>query len=131
MKKNPVVHFELPAEDRARMRKFYEGAFGWETNQLGPEMGDYIVVHTAETDENDMVKTPGTINGGFYQKHKVDPMGQQPSVVISVDNLEEAIERVEASGGKIHGTPYDIPGVGRYVSFIDTEGNRNSMLEAI
>jgi len=29
------------------------------------------------------------------------------------------------------GEPMDIPGVGRYVSFTDTEGNRVSMLKPI
>ncbi len=38
---NPVVHFEMPAEDKARMQKFYEAAFGWKASQLGKEMGDY------------------------------------------------------------------------------------------
>ena len=41
---NPVVHFEMPAEDRHRMRQFYETTFGWKTEQLGPDMGDYVLV---------------------------------------------------------------------------------------
>ena len=32
------------------MRKFYENTFGWKTEQLGPEMGDYVLVTTTETD---------------------------------------------------------------------------------
>lgn len=129
MKKNPVIHFELPASDRERVKKFYTQAFDWEMNQMGPDMGDYIVVKTTDTDENNMVQTPGTINGGIYQKHLVDPLGQQPTVVIAVENLEESMENIKSAGGTIHGTPYDIPGIGRYVSFIDTEGNRISILE--
>lgn len=129
MQKNPVVHFELPASDRERIKEFYTKAFGWKMNQLGPEMGDYVVVHTTETDENNMVKTPGTINGGIFQKHAVDPMGQYPSVVILVENLEEAIENIKTAGGTIHGIIYEIPNVGRMISFIDTEGNRISALE--
>ena len=35
MKMNPVVHFEIPAKDRGRMRKFYETTSGWQTEQLG------------------------------------------------------------------------------------------------
>src|SRR5438046_4878352 len=65
---NPVVHFEMPAEDRSRMRKFYESTFGWKTEQLGPEMGDYVLVTTTETDASRRPKTPGMINGGFYPK---------------------------------------------------------------
>ena len=44
---SPVVHFEMPAEDRRRMASFYEKAFGWKTQVLGPEMGDYVLVTTA------------------------------------------------------------------------------------
>ena len=35
MNMNPVVHFEMPAKDKNRMRNFYETAFGWQTEQLG------------------------------------------------------------------------------------------------
>jgi predicted enzyme related to lactoylglutathione lyase len=129
---NPVVHFEMPAEDKARMRKFYETAFGWQTNQLGPEMGDYVVVTTTETDARRMVKTPGNINGGFYGKNGPD---QHTRITIAVEDIYAAMKRVEAAGGKAiggmrkPGEPDDIPGVGLYATFIDSEGNRASMLQ--
>jgi len=37
-KMDPVIHFELPAEDTERVRKFYESAFGWQTTNLDPEI---------------------------------------------------------------------------------------------
>jgi predicted enzyme related to lactoylglutathione lyase len=52
-------------------------------------------------------------------------------VVISVDDIDESMKAVTDAGGKILGEPMDIPGVGRYVSFFDTEGNRVSMLKAL
>jgi predicted enzyme related to lactoylglutathione lyase len=128
MKMDPVVHFEMPAEDRKRMSGFYTKAFGWKTNQLGPEMGEYVLVTTTEVDENMMPKKPGAINGGFFQKTD-DVASQYPSVVIQVDNLKESMKKVEKAGGKIHGEPMEIPGVGLIVSFFDTEGNRVSMLQ--
>jgi predicted enzyme related to lactoylglutathione lyase len=69
MTMNPVVHFELPAEDRSRMRAFYENTFGWKTEQLGPEMGDYVLAITTETDASGRPKTPGMINGGCRPGH--------------------------------------------------------------
>ena len=39
----PVVHFEMPYEDPERVATFYAAAFGWESRQLGPEMGDYVL----------------------------------------------------------------------------------------
>ena len=38
-KMNPVVHFELPAEDRKRMVDFYTKAFGWEAEIMGDRDG--------------------------------------------------------------------------------------------
>jgi uncharacterized protein len=129
-KRNPVVHFEMPAKDRIRMSEFYTKAFGWETQLLGEEMGNYVTVATAETDENRMVKVPGAINGGFYPVTP-DMPAQYPSVVIAVDDITEAMQHVTEAGGIIMGEPVIIPGVGSYVSFMDTEGNRVSMLQPL
>jgi predicted enzyme related to lactoylglutathione lyase len=91
-------------------------------------MGDYVTAQTAETDENRMVKTPGAINGGFFPK-KPDWPAQHPSVVIAVKDIKDAIKKVSVAGGKVLGEPMDIPGIGLYVSFTDTEGNRVSILQ--
>lgn len=131
MKMNPVVHFELPYIDRSRMAEFYAKSFGWKYNMLGEDMGNYVVVMTSEEDEDHRPKERGMINGGLYEKPKEGEMGQHPSVVISVDNIEESIKMVEKAGGKVVGKPDNIPGVGLYVSFIDTEGNRISMLQPL
>jgi predicted enzyme related to lactoylglutathione lyase len=138
MSKNPVVHFEMGYFDNERMKKFYETAFSWKLMQMGADMGNYVVAHTAETDEKGMVKTPGTINGGFYQKTD-NPLSHAPSVVIAVEDIKSAMKAVENSGGKILGAmdetgghsmePMMIPGVGLWISFQDTESNRVSLLQ--
>ena len=125
---NPVVHFEMPAEDRKRMADFYTKVFGWKTQQLGEDMGNYVLATTTDSDENGMPKNPGAINGGFFQKTN-DKLAQYPSVVIAVDNIQEHMRNVEKSGGKVLGEPVDIPGIGMYVSFLDTEGNRGGMIQ--
>ena len=124
---NSVVHFEMPYDDPDRMSKFYRAAFGWETRQLGEDMGDYVLAMTTESDETGP-RHPGAINGGFFPKQADRPM-QVPSVVIAVDDIQDAISRVARAGGNVLGEPMDIPGVGRYVSFVDSEGNRVSMME--
>jgi predicted enzyme related to lactoylglutathione lyase len=131
MKMNSVVHFEMPYVDGKRAADFYTKAFGWQAQMMGPEMGSYVVVMTSEGDEKGFPKKPGTINGGLFKKTKDT---QYPSVVIAVDNIEEAMKNVEKVGGKVlggqtPGKPDDIPGVGLYAAFIDTEGNRVGMLQ--
>ena len=125
---NPVVHFEMPAKDRKRMSDFYTNTFGWKTQQFGEEMGNYVLVTTAESDETGRPKQRGAINGGFYQRTD-DPVSHAPSVVVAVENINDHIKKVTDAGGKIIGEPMQIPGVGMWVSFFDTEGNRVSMLQ--
>lgn len=136
---NSVVHFEMGYNDRDRMVKFYETAFGWKTQKFGEDMGNYVVAETGEADpKTHRPKEPGYINGGFYAKTD-SPDSQAPSVVIAVDDIKAAVEAVKAAGGKIKGgmtpdgertmEPTMIPGVGLWISFEDTEGNRVSLLQ--
>jgi len=127
MQMNPVVHFEMPAEDKKRMSNFYSRTFGWQTKQMGPDMGEYVVVTTTESDDNGP-KKPGAINGGFFGKTDDQP-SQYTSVVIAVENIKDHMKKIEEAGGKVLGEPVDIPGIGSYVSFLDTEGNRASILQ--
>ena len=126
MSKNPVVHFEMPYDDAERVSAFYAKAFDWKMEKMGEEMGGYVTAGTAQTDANRMVQTPGTINGGLYKRNSDDAC---PSVVISVVDIKAAMKNINDAGGKVLGEPMDIPGIGSYVSFTDTEGNRVSILQ--
>ena len=125
---DPVVHFEMPAKDRDRMSDFYAKAFGWVAHKYGEEMGNYVVVHTADTDENGMIQQKGAINGGLFPVKESDPP-QYPSVVISVDDIHASVKKIQEAGGKVNGEPMKIPGIGLYVQFTDTEGNVSSILQ--
>lgn len=133
-KMSPIVHFELPYNDGGRIVEFYEKAFGWQSEMLGPKMGNYIITATSETDEKTKFPLkPGMINGGFFEKTKDV---QHPSVVVGVDDIRESMKKVEEAGGKIlggqkAGEPDDIPGIGQYISFTDTEGNRVGMIQPV
>ena len=124
---DPVVHFELPYDDAGRIVRFYESAFGWQLQKLGEDMGNYVLATTA-TDDVKPDAPAGAINGGFFPR-KPDWPAQHPSVVIGVKDIQASMSSVAAAGGQVLGEPMDIPGVGRYVSFQDTEGNRLSMLQ--
>src|SRR3989338_5683272 len=129
MNMNPVVHFEMSANDRKRIANFYSKAFGWKTQMMGEEMGNYVLATTTETDEKtQMAKKPGAINGGFFENDGKSPI-KHPSIVISVDDIKEHMKTVAKAGGKTFGEPMEIPGVGLFVVFEDTEGNRHSMLQ--
>jgi predicted enzyme related to lactoylglutathione lyase len=118
---DPVIHFEMPAEDSERVRRFYENAFGWQTTPLGPEVGGFVLAFTTETDEETRIpKKRGAINGGFYQRTEPN---QTVKFTILVDDIREAMKRVKAAGGKVLGEAFELPNVGLFATFIDTEGN--------
>ena len=126
MKMQPVVHFEMPAEDNDRASKFYADVFGWQMQTMGEEYGGYLMAMTTESTEKGPVK-PGAINGGFFKK----PAGQNPAphLVLAVDNLEQSIKAVKEAGGEVLGEPMDIPNIGLFIMFKDTEGNQVGMLQ--
>lgn len=127
MKKSPVVHFEMPFKDSARVIEFYSKVFGWDMNAMGDDMANYILAGTTDTDENGMIKTPGNINGGFFVSSEEN--NRYPLVTIQVEDMKEAMEAVTAAGGKILSGPHEIPGVGQYASIQDSEDNRVSLLQ--
>jgi uncharacterized protein len=129
-KMNPVIHFEMPADDERRMADFYSSVFGWQSEILGPEMNNYILVNTTEVGENGMPKNPGAINGGFYSRSEGMP-NNYPSIVIHVDDIIESARLVSEAGGTVIGRPDEIPGVGQFVYFKDTEGNMVGMLQPV
>jgi predicted enzyme related to lactoylglutathione lyase len=126
---DPVVHFEMPYEDKVRMTQFYQSVFGWQTRMLDEEMHNYVLATTTEIDETGPIN-PGAINGGFFPK-RADRPGQFPSVIIRVEDMKKAMNNITKAGGIILGEPMNIPHIGLYLSFIDTEGNRVSILQPI
>jgi len=125
--KNPIVHFEIPADDVERVSGFYTEVFGWNIEKFempkdsSTEGEPYYMVRTAETDENGMVKTPGAINGGMMKRK--DP--RQPFMnYISVDDIDEMLPEITKKGGTIQMPKTEIgPGMGWIAAFQDTEGN--------
>lgn len=124
---NPVVHFELPYKDAKRITKFYTDSFGWKITDLGQQSGNYILAQTAVNDAKPGFPA-GSIDGGFYPT-KPDWPSQYPSIVIGVENIDQSINKINQNGGTVLGEPFSIPNFGIYVSFLDPEGNRNSIIQ--
>lgn len=123
---NAVVHFEMPYSDADRVVKFYTQAFGWKMNALGEKMSNYVLAATTDSDDNGP-KNPGAINGGFFPTMP----GVGTTVVINVDNIDEALEKVLAAGGKTLSEKMEIPGIGTYAAIEDSEGNRVGVLQPL
>jgi predicted enzyme related to lactoylglutathione lyase len=117
-----VVHFEITADDVERAKKFYE-IFDWDLTDADmpglPSM-QYLIAKTGEGD----IGTDGAIMSRRFR--------QEPTIIwISVDNLDDMVEKVKASGGKTAGNKQTVPGVGDTIYVTDTEGNTIGLIQAL
>lgn len=113
-----VVHFEIPADNLARTKKFYSTVFDWNMNEM-PQM-NYVLVGTVELDQNGRPKEPGAINGGMMQRQ--DPL-KSPVITISVRSIDESAVTIEKNGGKVIIPKMSVGDMGFSAYFQDTEGN--------
>jgi predicted enzyme related to lactoylglutathione lyase len=101
-----IEHFEIPADDVGRAQAFYTKVFGFTYEPWGDDMG--------------MLMTGADgINGDIHQRG----IAPHPTVVITVDSLEDTLAAVVAAGGEQVGEIEAMSDDMRYVYFKDTEGN--------
>jgi predicted enzyme related to lactoylglutathione lyase len=124
-----VVHFEITAEDLGRAKEFYGSIFGWDLQDVDMGGGQsYTTVSTVPVDDKMMPTEPGAINGGMMQRTAEI---SSPVITIAVDSIERALKEVEAAGGSIITPRTEIPNMGAYGYFKDTEGNVLGLWETV
>jgi predicted enzyme related to lactoylglutathione lyase len=126
-----VVHFEIPASDLDRAKNFYGSVFGWElaTTPM-PGGGEYTSVVTTPADQATQIPTePGAINGGMFVRS--EQMPASPVITIDVDAIDTALRAVEAGGGATVIPRTEIPGMGAFAYFTDSEGNVMGLWETV
>lgn len=110
---NPVVHWEIGGRDLDALTDFYRQLFGWEP--VGYD-GNYRLV------------TPdGGVGGGLMRC--TEDMPPYVTVYIAVDDLEAALAKAEALGGKRVVPPTPIPGTGSFALLEDVAGNTVGLLQ--
>lgn len=115
---DPIVHFEIPADNLPRAEQFYKQVFGWQIQPI-PDM-KYTIARTGETDEKFMLKKPGMINGGMMHK---DAHIKNPVLTIQVKSIEHAQKEIEKAGGSMIKGKWQVGDMGFAAYFKDTEGN--------
>lgn len=109
----PVAFFEVVSEDHERAQEFYASLFGWQV-AADPAMGGYGLVDTGAGE--------GAIGGGIGPSMAPGDTGVK--VYVRVPELQAALDRAEALGGKALVPPTDLPGdFGRFAVFADPDGN--------
>ncbi len=119
MKKNPVVHFEIYADDPEKLSQFYTSLFDWTVVPI-PDM-DYALIRTVDTDEKGMPLQKGGINGGLMKR----PSGYEGGWMnyVSVESVESAAERAQKLGATLMKDKSPVPGMGWFAMLTDPQGN--------
>jgi predicted enzyme related to lactoylglutathione lyase len=102
-----VEHFEIPADDIARAQAFYKNVLEFDYEPWGDDMG--------------MLNQPEGkgINGDLHERGTAP----HPTVVFTVDRIEDVMERALANGGSQLGEIQPLSETGRWVYITDSEGN--------
>jgi len=126
---NKVVHFEIPTGDHPRAKQFYGDVFGWQLQDM--PIGDdvYTMAITSPIDENFMHRESGAINGGMFKRNAELPVSS-PVITIGVESIDEHVGRIEAAGGTMVVPKGEVPDMGWYAYFKDTEGNLMGLWES-
>ncbi len=113
-----IVHFEIPANDVERARKFYSTLFGWKIEKIevkkdGDTMDYWMISTSSEGDSN---KKSSSLGGGLIKRQ--DP--QQPNLnYISVPSIDDYSKKVNELGGKVVMPKTEITGYGFFAVCID------------
>jgi predicted enzyme related to lactoylglutathione lyase len=102
-----MQHFEIPADDIARAREFYRTVLGFEYEPWGDDMG--------------VLRQPDGegVNGDLHQRSVVP----HPTVVFTVDRIEDVVAAAVAAGGEQVGEIQALGDNARWVYVRDSEGN--------
>lgn len=119
-----VVHFEIPADDIEKLRKFYSDLFGWKIER-SPGPVEYWIIETVPVDD-EMTPMSQGVNGGMYKKERSE---NKPVNYISVESIDEYIGKLKILGGILIQPKQEIPNVGWIAVALDPEGNQFAMLQ--
>jgi len=104
-----IVHFEIPADDPERAKKFYTDLFGWKIEKT-PEMDYWMITTSGEK----------AVDGGMMKRQEP----KQPITnYIDVPSIDEYAAKVEKLGGKVVVPKAAVPNYGYFAVCLDTENN--------
>ena len=111
-----VVHFEIPADDVERAKKFYGELFGWKIEKFtGPTPMEYWEIMTS-AEKGDM----GLLGGGMMKRQTPE---QLITIYINVPDVDGYADKVTRLGGRVCFPKTAVPGMGYFAVCLDSENN--------
>jgi len=106
---NPLIsHIEIPSTDLNKSSEFFKTVFNWEFKPFG---NGYLLFNNHQ--------------GIMAGLRKVETVAKGDTTVfhITVDNIEQVLEKVKSAGGHIKVGKTTIPAMGWYAVISDPDGN--------
>jgi predicted enzyme related to lactoylglutathione lyase len=105
-----IIHFEIPADDLERAKKFYSELFRWDIHEVPGRRMYMLITSSGEK----------AISGALMSR--VNPL-QKVTNYIDVPSVDEYTAKIEQLGGKIVVRKKAIEGMGFFAICLDTENN--------
>lgn len=121
-----IIHFEIPANNVEKLRRFYEEVFGWKITLVEGPL-EYWMIETVPVDSNGKTIRPG-VNGGMYKTQISD---SKPINYFSVESISAFLDKIIKSGGKVTQPKQEVPEVGWIAAAEDPEGNQFALLQPL
>ena len=117
------AYFDLTVHDVGQAKEFFEEIFGWRFERF-PMPYEYYRIQAGPADE------PG-IDGGIGAVKDAPIAGEMPvtQLTVPVADLDEAIAKVLACGGRVIEPRMPIPCVGWYATCAEPGGLRFGMIQ--
>ena len=124
-----IVHFEIPADDVERAKKFYSDLFGWKMEKWpGADSSssnmEYWIISTIDDKGNKAAMSGGMMKrqGQQHQQHITN--------FIDVNSIDEYSSKIEKLGGKVVVSKMAVPDMGYFAICHDTENNSFGIWES-
>ena len=110
-----MVHFELPATDTNRAKRFWSGVMGWEFGDSAMPGMEYYMVRTGDDQGGAVLSTDTPVTN--------------PVVYFDTNDIDTSIAKVRELGGSSE-DKMPIPGIGWFTHCTDTEGINFSLFQS-
>ena len=110
---------ELMTTDMPAAMRFYHDVFGWQAGDamdMGP-MGKYQMFN----------RPRGSIGGMMNKPAEMAQVPPHWAIYFRVPDIDAAVQRITANGGKILNGPMEVPGGDRIVNAMDPQGGAFSL----
>lgn len=120
MQHGDFTHFEIPADDPDRAKRFYQALFGWTFSDPIPGFEGYHLFTTPVGQEG--------MGGAIGQRGQSAP--ETLRTYVHVDSIDATAAKIAELGGQVVEPKSEVPGQGWYAVFRDTEGNELALWES-